>query len=120
MSADWSEDIVIANLSDEPALSDELSTLVQRVESCEPQQTPRIVLNFGDVTYVNSSNIAQLLRLRRLLDGVGKGMKLCSVGDQVWSVFMVTGLDKVFDFTENPAAAIAMLQIEGADEAESA
>ena len=118
MKADWSEDIVVVNLSDEPALSDELSNLVQRVESCDPQQTPRVVLNFGDVTYVNSSNIAQLLRLRRLLDGVSRGMKLCSVNDQVWSVFMVTGLDKVFDFTENPAAAIALLQIESSSERE--
>jgi len=112
MSADWSDDIVVANLADEPALSEELGSLIQRVESCEPQQTPWIVLNFSDVTYVNSSNIAQMLRMRTLLENMGRGMRLCSVKDQVWSVFMVTGLDKVFHFTENPAAAIATLQME--------
>jgi len=70
MSADWSDDIVVANLADEPALSDELGALLQRVESCDPQDTPWVVLNFGDVTYVNSSNIAQMLRLRTLLDPI--------------------------------------------------
>ena len=118
MAADWSDDIVVANLSDEPALSDELGSLLQRVESCEPQQTPWIVLNFTDVTYMNSSNIAQLLRMRTLLDGAGRDMRLCSVSDQVWSVFMVTGLDKVFHFTENPAVAIATLQMEQGDSAQ--
>ena len=114
MAIDWSEDIAVANLSDEPALSEELSSLVQRVETADPDGTPNVVLNFGDVTYLNSSNIAQLLRMRTLLSGAGRRMKLCSVDDKVWSVFMVTGLDKVFDFTENPAAAIASLQLEGA------
>jgi len=112
MSADWSDDIVVANLADEPALSDELGALLQRVESCDPQDTPWVVLNFGDVTYVNSSNIAQMLRLRTLLEEMGRGMRLCSVRDQVWSVLLISGLDKVFHFTENPAAAIATLQME--------
>ena len=114
MAIDWSEDIAIANLSDEPALSEELSSLVQRVEVADPDKTPSVILNCCDVTYLNSSNIAQLLRLRTLLSGASRRLKLCSVADQVWSVFMVTGLDKVFEFNENPAAAIASLQLEGA------
>jgi len=30
----------------------------------------------------------------------------------VWSVFMVTGLDKLFDFTDDVATSLASLQIE--------
>jgi anti-sigma B factor antagonist len=115
MSADWNDEIVIADLSDEPALSEELTALLQRVETCEPQLTPHIVLNTQEVTYLNSSNIAQLLRLRTLLSGADRHLRLCNIDDAVWSVFMVTGLDKVFEFFPNQAVAIASLQIEKAE-----
>ena len=114
MSADWNDEIVVADLADEPALSEELATLLHRVETCEPQQTPHIVLNCTELTYLNSSNIAQLLRLRTLLSGADRHLRFCNVDNAVWSVFMVTGLDKVFEFFQNPATAIASLQIEKA------
>jgi hypothetical protein len=38
---------------------------------------------------------------------------LCDVNTQVWGVLLVTGLDKIFDYTNDVATALAMLQIEG-------
>lgn len=113
MAIDWSSNIVIASLEDEPGLSDELSALSERLDETEPGATPAVILNFADVTYLNSSNIAQLLKIRRRLSEAGKGMRLCSIPDPVWSVMLLTGLDKVFDFTPDPATAIASIQIDG-------
>lgn len=113
MATDWSDEIAIAELADEPALSDELSSLIERVISAP--QSPHVVLNFSSVTYLNSSNIAQLLRLRHSLDKRGRRLKICSVGDQVWSVLLVTGLDKVFQFAPDPMTALAGLQLEDAE-----
>ena len=114
MATDWSEDIAIAELSDEPALSDELASLIDRVKEAGGG-APHIVLNFGGVSYLNSSNIAQMLRLRQALGKAGRRMKICSVGDQVWSVMLVTGLDKVFHFAPDPMTALAGLQLEDAE-----
>jgi anti-anti-sigma factor len=111
MSTDWSDNIVITELSDEPALSDELSTIIQRVSS-HKGRVPHVVLNFGAVSYVNSSNLAQLLRLRKSLAEHKRQLKICSVKDNIWSVFMVTGLDKVFRFAPDPMTALAGLQID--------
>ena len=58
--------------------------------------------------------LAQLLRLRTLLGGSDRHLRICNLGDAVWSVFMVTGLDKVFEFFPNQVVAIASLQIEKA------
>jgi anti-anti-sigma factor len=113
MVTDWSEGIAIAELADEPALSEELGTLIERVQSSA--QAPHVVLNFGGVTHLNSSNIAQLLRLRQNLARHGRKLKMCSVGDQVWSVLLVTGLDKVFQFAPDPMTALAGLQLEDAE-----
>jgi len=111
MATDWSSNIVLAELNDEPALSDDLGDIIDRVQTFK-ETSPHVVLNFGQVTYINSSNLAQLLRLRKVLTERDGKLKLCSVCDQVWSVFMVTGLDKVFRFAPDPMTALAGLQLE--------
>lgn len=115
MAVDWSEGIAIAELTDEPALSEELLALIERVKNAPPGSVPHAVLNFAQVTYLNSSNIAQLLRLRQVLARHGRRLRLCAVGEQVWSVMMVTGLDKVFTFAPDPMTALAGLQLEDAE-----
>jgi anti-anti-sigma factor len=114
MAKDWSEDIAIAELADEPAFSEEVNGLIDRV-STPSGPTPHVVLNFAGVTYLNSSNIAQLLKLRAQLSKAGRRLKLCSVADEVWSVMLVTGLDKVFHFAPDPMTALAGLQLEDAE-----
>jgi len=110
MSIDWSSDIAIANLADEPALSDELGTMIDQIQ--ESDSTPHIVLDFHEVSYINSSNIAQLLQMRNLLDKSGHRLVLCSVTDEVMSVLVVSGLNKLFDFAPDTLTAIASVQIE--------
>lgn len=112
MAIDWSDNIVIANLADEPALSDELSMICERIEQAgEDEPTPHAVLDFHEVSYVNSSNIAQLLRLRKNLDAKGRQLILSAVADEVMSVLVVTGLNKVFEFAPDLITAIASIQI---------
>lgn len=112
MATNWSEKIVIADLADEPALSEELAQLIEKLNGTENQRMPHVVLNFAQVTYIHSSNIAQLLRLRKRLLESGRSIKLCSVSDEVWSVLLITGLDKVFRFAPDPMTALAGLQLE--------
>lgn len=110
MAVDWSEDILIANLADEPALSDELSMICDKVEAAD--EVPNAVLDFHEVSYINSSNIAQLLRLRKELEEKSRQLVLCGVTDEVMSVLVVTGLNKVFQFAPEMLTAIASVQIE--------
>jgi anti-anti-sigma factor len=113
---DWSEDIIVTELADEPQLSEELGLLIDRLTASSAAETPSVVLNFAAVTYVNSSNLAQLLRLKKTLADAGRHLRLCSVSDEVWSVMMITGLDKVFHFAPDPLTALAGLQIENAED----
>ncbi|MBN8598891.1 MAG: STAS domain-containing protein [Planctomycetes bacterium] len=111
MSNDWSESIVIADLADEPVLSEELSAIGDRL-SAKGAAVPSVVLNFANVTYVNSSNLASLLKIRKLLSEKKRGLRLCSLSEDVQSVMTVTGLDKIFRFAPDPMTALAALQIE--------
>jgi len=109
---EWSDDIVIAEVSDEPQFSDDLTTLTRSIEQRPPDRTPSVIVDLKDVSFVNSSNIAQLLRLRQLLLNRHERLKICAARDPVWSVLLITGLDKVFEFNDNIATALASLQIE--------
>ncbi|MBX3352136.1 MAG: STAS domain-containing protein [Phycisphaeraceae bacterium] len=111
MPTEWSDDILLSELADEPALSEEINAVVARLNR-ESETAPHVVLNMRDVTYLNSSNIAQLLTLRRELRERQRSLRLCSIADSVWQLFLVTGLDKVFVFAPDPASAIASLQLE--------
>lgn len=112
MPTDWSDNIVICDLADEPEMSEELNDLFNRLNETPADQTPNVIFNLADVTYLNSSNIAQFLRIRRLLVERERSMRICSVSDAVWSIMLLTGLDKVFQFTPDKATAIASFQLD--------
>lgn len=112
MPHNWSDDIIIADLTDEPTLSEELNGVLEDVRAGKNGTSPHVVLNFSGVSYVNSSNLSQLLKLRKTVAETGRSMKLCSVSEEVWSVFKTTGLDKVFRFAPDPLTALASLQME--------
>lgn len=104
---DWSEEIVVADLTDDPEFTDEVSALTERM-----QEDPKdIVLNFVGLKYLNSSNISRLLKLRKTVIDHKKRLCLCNIPVQVWGVFLLTGLDSIFEVAEDTSTALASLQI---------
>ena len=103
----WSENITVAELSDDPQFTDELNALTDRLG----QEPVDVVLNFAAVSFINSSNVAKLLRIRKAVLSVRRKLVLCCVNTQVWGVFLVTGLDKIFEFTNDISTALATLQL---------
>ena len=61
--------------------------------------------------FLNSSNIANLLKLRKILLTADRRLILCGVNTQVWGVFLVTGLEKIFVCTGDTSTALATLQL---------
>ncbi|MEQ8850818.1 MAG: STAS domain-containing protein [Phycisphaerales bacterium] len=112
MATEWSDDITICDLTDEPQLSDDLNEVNTRIQNAGPAGTPHVILNFAGVTYLNSSNLAQLLRLRHAVQEAERNLTLCAIADPVWSILLLTGLDKVFTFAPDKATAIAMNQVD--------
>lgn len=105
----WSENILVVDLQDDPGFTDDLSTLLDQVER---QTDSDAVLSFSSVSFVNSSNIAKLLKLRKRLIGNKRRLILCGINTGVWGLFLVTGLDKVFEFADDVASGLASVQLE--------
>ncbi len=110
---DWSESILIAEMTDEPIFSEEFDSLIDRLQPAG-NGIPDVIVNMIAVSRLNSSNLSQLLRLRKTLISRERRLRICSVDAAVWSVFVVTGLDQLFDFTDDVAISLASLQIESA------
>jgi anti-anti-sigma factor len=103
----WSDKVNVLHLADDPQFSDDLASL-------EAQTTAKpadAVLDFAAVHFINSSNIARLLRMRKLMITKDRRLMVCGVSTQVWGTFLVTGLDKVFSFSDNVTTALATLQM---------
>ena len=104
---EWSDNIVMVELVDDPEMSDELTALIDQMEK-EPRDA---VLNFSQVRFLNSSNISRLLKLRKSLHDQKHRLLLCAIPIQVWGIFLLTGLDTLFDVAEDTASALASLQM---------
>jgi anti-anti-sigma factor len=104
----WSDRIVIAHLSADPQLGEDLQNVQDQAGA---QQNVDVVLDFAAVRYLNSSHIARLLKIRKVIATAGNRLMLCAVDTQVWGAFLVTGLDKVFEFADAVPTALASLQM---------
>jgi anti-anti-sigma factor len=113
MPTDWSDTIVLCDLPDEPELAEDIAALVDRLKTTPTKALPHVVLNFAGVGYLNSSHIAAMLRMRKRLQEAQRKLVIASMSDDVWSVMLLTGLDKVFEYAPNTATALTRLQLEG-------
>ncbi len=67
---------------------------------------------FSAVHFVNSSNIAALLTLRKTIQGQNGKLVLCNLANQILSTFLVTGLDKIFEFSDDVPTALATIEMD--------
>ncbi|MBM4019052.1 MAG: STAS domain-containing protein [Planctomycetes bacterium] len=102
----WNEETLVVQLSNDPELSDDMAETGDRLNAacCD------VVLDLSDLTLLTSSGISKLLRLRKRMIDSRRRLILCSPQDKVWSVFLATGLETIFEFTDTVSEALARLQ----------
>jgi anti-anti-sigma factor len=106
----WSESIWLVQIADEPGITEDLMSLRESLAEAEP--VPQVVLDLSAIQQINSSNLSQILRLRKQTIDRDTRLIIAGLPDSVWAVFMTTGLDKIFDFAPDVMTALATLQID--------
>ena len=104
----WSDQIIVVEMGDDPQFTDELNSLTEQLERDPPKD---VVLDMQGVTYVNSSNLAKLLRVRKAVIAKERRVFLTGISTQVWGILLVTGLDKIFNVADDTASALTSLQM---------
>ena len=107
---EWSEDILLVDLGSEPQLSEDLSNLLAMLEG--PGSQPRhVVLDLHQVGMLTYTNIAALMRLRKLQQLSKKRLVVARVRDRVWAIFLTAGLDELFETSTDVGTALAAVQL---------
>ena len=116
---EWSDSIQIAELQNDPSFSEDMASLAAALQrAADDRKAGRsdarvrdAILDLRHVQFLNSSNIAQLLRARKLAHLAGAQLRICSVSDRIWGVILATDLDRIFDFSEDVTTALAAMQM---------
>jgi anti-anti-sigma factor len=102
-----SQGILTVDLPGEPEMGNELEKVneIAREEAdCD------VVIDFSSVDIITSSNIAKLLKLKKLLDGFGHRLVLCSLISATKQIFKLAGLDQVLEFADYKSAALTAVK----------
>lgn len=85
---------------------DETSTLCDTLRQLMNEGTMKIVMDFGEVTWINSAGIGVIMGCFTTLRRMGGNMKFASPSDKVKYYLQITKLNTVFEIFETPQKAV--------------
>ena len=77
----------------------------------------KIVLNLGEVQYIDSSGVGELVRTHTTVRNEGGQLKLVNLSKQVGDLLQITRLSAVFDIERDEVSAIRSLRGDAASHA---
>jgi len=75
-------------------------------EQLTREKKEKILISFGAVNYVDSSGLATLVEVLKMMRSYGGKLKLSGLSDKVRGLFEITKLDKLFDIYLTEADAL--------------
>lgn len=100
------DDVLVARIHGDIILNGSGPDLAERVRSLLEQERRRIVLNLGDVRYVDSGGIGELVESFSAAKNRGGAIKLAHVTRRLSDLFVIAKLLNVFECFETEDEAI--------------
>ena len=98
--------VTIVDLSGRITLGEGSSMLRDLVRDLVTKSQNKILLNLGDVTYIDSSGIGELVSAFTTVRNGGGELKLLNLTKKVHDLLQITKLYTVFDVKDDEATAI--------------
>ncbi|MCC6681431.1 MAG: STAS domain-containing protein [Phycisphaeraceae bacterium] len=92
------------NILEEAAIQqigDEVAAIIER------STAPKLLLNFQNVEHLSSAALGTLITINNKVKQRGGQLRLCSIDPQIYEVFVITKLNKLFQILETPEDALA-------------
>ncbi len=99
--------VTIVDLSGRITLGEASVALRQTIGELVGKGNKKILLNLGEVTYIDSSGIGGLVSAFNLTRGQGGELKLVNLTHKVHDLLRMTKLDTLFDIKDDEASALA-------------
>ena len=99
--------VAILDLSDEIVHGEQNVQLKQTIRSLVEQDVKKIVLNFADVTKIDSTGLGELVSGFATVNKAGGDLKLLNVNDHVSEIMTITRLLTLFEVFHDEIEAVA-------------
>ncbi len=99
-------DVTVLDLAGRITLDEGSSTLRDSLKELVTKGDKKILLNLGDVTYIDSSGIGELVSGFTTVTNSGGSLKLLGLNKRVKDLLQVTKLYTVFEAFEDEAEAV--------------
>jgi len=101
------DEVTILDLSGQIKLGEDTSVLRETVKQLVSRGRKKILLNLGDVNYIDSSGIGELIAAFTSVRNQGGDLMLLHLTKKVQDLLQITKLYTVFHVMDDEAAAIA-------------
>jgi anti-sigma B factor antagonist len=99
-------DVTVIDVAGRITLGEGSSTLRDAMRDLVSKGQKKILLNLGDVSYIDSSGIGELVSGFTTVTNSGGALKLLNLNKRVKDLLQITKLYTVFDVHEDEAGAI--------------
>ena len=103
------DDVVVIEVGGRITMGDGSVVLREIVRELLDQGSRKIVLSLGDVNYIDSSGIGELVKTHTTTRNAGGQLRLANLSPRVDNLLQLTRLSAVFDIDRDEASAIASL-----------
>jgi anti-sigma B factor antagonist len=101
-------DVTVARFVDKKILDETNIQIIgnQLFGLVDEDQRAKIVLDFSNVEYLSSAALGKLITLDKKVKAARGKLRLCSIRPDIYEVFAITKLNKLFDIHENQEQAL--------------
>jgi anti-sigma B factor antagonist len=99
-------DVTVIDASGRITVSEEWNVICNELRNLTASGNRKILLNLGDVSYIDSSGIGELVAGFTSVVKAGGTMKLLNPTKRVKDLLRMTNLDTIFDVHEDEANAV--------------
>lgn len=101
-------DVTIARFVDKKILDENNIQMIgtELFGLVEDDGRKRIVLDFANVEYLSSAALGKLITMDKKVKAAGGKLRLCSIRPDIYEVFAITKLNKLFDIRDSQDAAL--------------
>lgn len=99
-------DVTVVDAAGRITLGEGSSTFRDAIRDLSGKKTTKILVNLGDVTYIDSSGIGELVSGFTTVSNSGGNLKLLNLNKRVKDLLQITKLYTVFEVFEDEAQAV--------------
>ena len=101
-------DVTVVNFVDRKILDEQNIQVIgeQLFGLVDQEHVKKMLLNFGNVEYLSSAALGKLITLNKKVAAAGGRLVLCNIDPQIYEVFEITKLNKLFNIQKEEQAAL--------------